>query len=341
VAAETDSSLPWEVLKHTEGGIPWPALETFADALAADESVFGGLTNLFDEFMAEPYERPTYEGLYVPAIFAMAAPRITGALRERAAEFFVPALMEAEENEDDVLIEMLEAACGALGPSVLPAVLRFMPPTFRPWEVTLGLWALTTLAAKTDDPALRTRTIAMCLKALQRAEQGRVEITDVDQAAWTLAVLGHKEARPLIQRLYGETECPDLNDALEMMDGQWQSDEPLEAWELPLRTVLQRNWECLREWYAEPEQADDTDEIDDDLPDEEDDDEDLGNQRAAELSNRFADSEAFAALPEGLQENAAFVAHCLVEYAWNYEGTRPENLNERTLREVLVELFPR
>ena len=90
MAGETDSSLPWEALKHTEGEIPWGTLETFANALAADESVFDRLTALYDAFMTAPHDDPTYEGLYVPAIFAMAAPRLTGALREKAAEFFVP-----------------------------------------------------------------------------------------------------------------------------------------------------------------------------------------------------------------------------------------------------------
>ena len=247
--------------------------------------------------------------------------------------------MEVEENDDESLIEVLEAACGALGPSVLPMVLKSMPPTFRPWEVTLGLWGLTTLAAKTDDPALKTRTVEMCLKSLQRAEQGRVEITDVDQAAWTLAVLGHKEARPLIQRLYDDTECPDLNDALEMMDGKWRSEEPLQAWEEPLRDVLERNWKYLSDDYFASDDGMDTDEFDDEERDEDDDD--AGERRAVELAGRFADSQAFAALPENLQEHAAFIAQCIVEYASTYEGAAPEELDERALRKVLLEIFPR
>ena len=338
MATESGSPLPWEALKHTEGGIPWAALETFADALGTEGSVFQGLADLYDEFMADPYQRPTYEDLYVPAILALAAPRLTGAWREKAAEFLVTALVEAEEEDDEVLIEMLEAACGALGPSILPAVLKAMPVTFRPWEVTLGLWGLMTLAAKTDDPALKDRTIEICLKALHKAERGRADITDVEPAAWTLAALGYQEARPLIQRLYDQTECPDLRTALEMMDGTWQPEEPLQAWEEPLRTVLQRNWEALRRWYADRDKTLDTDALDGDLPDEDD---EAGYRRAVELAGRFADSQAFADLPEHLQEHAPFIAQCILEYASTYEGAAPEELDERTLREVLLELFPR
>ena len=337
---EDVASLPWQDLKHTEGEIPWPLLERFADALAADDTVLPRLQEVFGAFMVEPYERPSYECLYVPAIIGMAAPRLSDAVRRKAAEFLVTELVDAGQQDDDVLVEMLEVACGALGPPILPVVLDAMPPTFRPWEVTLNLWSLAAMAAKSNDAAVRQRTIDLCLKALRRAEQGRIDITDVDSAALVLASMQHREARPLIQRLYEQTECADLNDALELMDGPWKPDFPLFSWEEPIRKALTENWEALRTWYAERDASPAIGDLEDD-EDAPDDEEEAEERRAVELANRFADSEAAARLPENLREDAPFIAESVLRYAWSHVGVRPEELREGALHEVLTDVLPR
>jgi hypothetical protein len=92
--ADKHMQLPWEDLRRMEGDFPWPSLETFADAVAADP-------DLARELFAE-YERawqavdvPTYLDLYVPAIFALAAPKLGEEQRREIGSFLVDKLIEA------------------------------------------------------------------------------------------------------------------------------------------------------------------------------------------------------------------------------------------------------
>jgi len=345
-------AIPWETLTHTEGDIPWPALEASADALAADPMLLDRLTDRYDEFMTDPNARSSYECLYIPAILAMAAPRMDDPARRRAADWLVEALLDAEADFDECQIAVIEAACGAVGPAALAAVLDSLPAPLRPEEVALGQWGLLGLAARSDCAALRPRVVETCLGALRMAEHSRIDAFDAEQPAWTLAVLKHTEARPLIARLYSRTEDIEFQAALDVLDGR-DKDLPKESWEKPLKEVVQETWEDLRQWYAkrdsegdQPEDGNLFPEDEDDEFDEDPDAEDEGSietreRHAHEVAARFVESPAAAALPETLRIDAAFIANGVLMYAVDYEGALPEELNERVLREVLLEIFPR
>jgi hypothetical protein len=353
-------ALPWDALTRTEGDIPWPALEASADALAADPMLLDRLTDRYDEFMTDPEARRSYECLYIPAILAMAAPRMDDATRRRAADWLVEALLDAEDDLDEYQLAVIEAACGAVGPAALAAVLNSLPAPMRPEEVTIGQWGLLGLAARDDGAALRPRAVEACLGVLRMAEHGQIDVFDAEQPAWTLAVLKHAEARPLIARLYKRTEDVELQAALDVLDGRHKA-LPTENWEKPLKEVVQKTWEDLREWYAErdtegaapydsfpPEDDDDEsdeemDAEDDESFDDEDDEDDAedNERRVHEVAEQFLDSPAAAALPEAVREDAPFIAHELLDRALVYEGALPEELTERVLREVLLEIFPR
>ena len=220
--AKTGTSLPWDTLRHTEGDIPWTALEQFAEAVVADWDAMEELQDLYDEFMETAYERQSYECLYVPAILAMAAPQLSEAGRARATRFLLRALMGAGDEDNELMQEVLPAALGAFGPeTVLPTVVEFMPDDYQPWPATFGLWQMATLARRTDAPKLREPIIRLCTEALEKAERGQVEIEDVEYAGFVLARIGHVESRPLLERLYEKTELADLSDYLELLDGTW------------------------------------------------------------------------------------------------------------------------
>ena len=331
--ADTEASLPWEAMTHTEGDIPWAALETFAHAVAADWDVLEEILNLYDEFMETPYERQSFECLYVPAILAMAAPKLSDAGRDRAARFLLRSLIYAGDEEDELMRDVLPAAIGAFGPkAVLPVVAEFMPEDYQPGNVAFGLWQMATLARKTRDPQLREPIIRLCTEALEKAEQGRIDIDDVDFAGFVLARIGHQASRPLIQRLYEKTELGDLQDYLDLMDGKWVLPDEEDAWEKPVKSWLEEGWRFLRDWYQDNGKSEELD------PERQD---QAARSRAEALAKEFGQSLDDLPLPQDAREEAESIAFFLLDYAWTYEGAKPEELTIPVLRELLLEQFPR
>ena len=145
---------------------------------------------------------------------------------------------------------------------------------------------------------------------------------------------------------------------LGLLEGK-QAPEAGGLWTEPLKDAITSDWASLRGWLAEidampvpgdigededaPGDEDEFDEEDADEDEDEfdDDDPEAGEKRADELTNRFVASAAFAELPEDVRPDAGFVAYNVLAYAAIYEGARPEELNDRVLREVLMEVFPR
>jgi hypothetical protein len=335
--ANASTSLPWDALRNTEGEIPWTALEQFTEAAAADGDVLEELLDLYGDFQEAAYERHSFECLYVPAILAMAAPRLSDAGRNRAARFLLRSLILAGDEDDELMEEVLPAAIGAFGPKVvLPLVVEFMPADYKPWNATFGIWQMAKLARNTNDPELREPIVKLCTEALEKAERGLLDITDVDYAGFVLARIGHLASRPLIQRLYDKTELGDLNDYLELFDGKWVLPPDEDVWDKPIAKWLEENWEFLRDWYQEDHNADD----DGEETSEEDQDE-ATERRAQKLSQEFAQSLGHLPLSRDSREDAESIAHFLLDYAWTYEGAKPEDLTIPVLREVLLEWFPR
>jgi len=335
------SALPWGALKHTQGGIPWPAIRQFSESLSADSTLLEPLLEMLDEALEDPYVRGSFECLYIPAIIALAAPNLGEQARKEAVEFLAEAVVDTGEDEDGVLEETLLAACGALGAeAVLPVVMELISEDLPSWSISFGLWRLTQLVRDTENVFLRTRVADFCTNALRLVAGGQIDMDCVAMAAMTLGRMGHTEARPLLSRLVEQTGSVIIRDALDFMDGKWPYDYPA-AWERPVEQWLEEHWEAVKDWYAEPDEGP----LDEpcDYEDYEDYEGELeaGERRANELSMRFAESPAVAALPEPMREGAAFISGCLLHYAWDYVGKSPEELDEQTLREVLLELLPR
>ena len=90
MASDEIPPLPWEALKEAGEALPWAALEQIAEAVATDEEALRLLEKAY--FESEPYEVASYEGLFTPAILAMAAPRMSETVRRRAVAFVVEEL---------------------------------------------------------------------------------------------------------------------------------------------------------------------------------------------------------------------------------------------------------
>lgn len=334
---DESSSLPWDQLRHSESGVPWPALRTFADALAANRDLANDLFEAYDYAFEVQSDPPDDTGLCVPAIFALAAPRLDDAQRREIGSFLVQRLVAAGYEDADVEMEILMAAAGTLGPVVLPAVLDAIagePDTRGAW---LYLWSLTKLVAQTDDQDLRRQVVHACVDLLDRADRGEVELDDAGHAAWTLALLGCTEYTDLLQRLNDRTGDAgwrsEYGDALKLLQNRLDFTPPKELWEEPVEKWLTPRWgEAEEETEYEP--------VGDDL--EEDELEgDPSEEYAQLITQAFTTSPVAAGLPPELQSQARLVAHDLVAFSLRYLDKRPRDWDEAALRELLLEFVPR
>jgi len=323
------AQLPWEALKHTEGDIPWSALYKFAAEVVVEPSVVDALIELYEQALESGYEHEHYEDFYVPAIFALAAPQLSDERRSEIGAFLVEKLAEAGYEDADVLIEVLAAACGSMGPVILPAVLDTIAKEPDHEGVWFHLWGLTELATKSDDTEVRNRVIRACMDLLIQADRGKIEPIEAINAAWTIAAMKYDECGKLLRRLKKKAArsfCSgDYADALKLLKGRLNYTPPLNLWEEPVKEWLEPRWQMAKNWYAE----EDSREYDD------------PERQSEELTVRFMQSEEAGKLDPELFEDAGFIVNYVVEYAWVYVGSSPEELNECTLEEVLLEVFPR
>ncbi len=327
------NQLPWHALKHTEGDIPWPALYKFAAAVVTDSSIINDLVELYEQAWESGYDHEHYEQYYVPAIFALAAPQLSDEKRREIGVFLVEKLAEAGYDDADISIEVLTAACGSMGSVVLPMVLNAIenePDTEGAW---FNFWGLTELAGETDDTELRSRVIRACMDLLQQADHGEIDLIDAIEAAWTLAILEHTDCRKLLRSLRNKSAnsfCQgDYAEALDLLQGRLDYTPPARLWEMSVKKWLEPRWRMAKEWYS-------------DMAHENDDDEtDAGIRRAQELAGLFLKSSEATELAEELFEDAGFIVCRVLEYAWDYVGSSPEELDELVLSEVLLEVLPR
>jgi len=254
----TDSSqLPWDALQHKEGGIPWPALRALAEAVVDDADVMQKLFDVYTQAHETALTETCYIDLYVPAIFALAAPRLDDQARREIGAFLIKKLVGAGRDDDDLSLQVLTAAAGTMGPSVLPAALDAINAEPGPLGAWLFLWDLTLLAAETEDQALRDRVIQACVELLERADRGETETWEATHAAWTLGMLKCTEYTELVHRLTKKTagwfDVGEYREALQLLQGRLDYTPPRELWEKPVEEWLKSQWRFARDWYARRE----------------------------------------------------------------------------------------
>ena len=323
------AQLPWEALKQTEGDIPWSALYEFAAAAVDDQFNVDALIELYEQALESGCDYEHYEELYVPAIFALAAPQLSDEVRSEISAFLVEELVDAGYEDDDLLMEVLAAACGSMGTGILPIVLDTIAQEPDHEGAWYHLWGLTEIAAKSEDIELRGRVIQACMDLLTQANNGKIELIDAAYAAWTLAAMKYTECIKLLKRLKKKAEkffCyGDYADALKLLEGRLDYTLPANLWEIPVREWLESRWQIAKKWYTGENSRDSEDD----------------ECWADELTDRFMASEAASELDIELFEDAGFIAYHVLKYAWSYVGSSPEELDEFMLEEVLLEIFPR
>jgi len=311
-------SLPWDAFEHSQGEIPWNVLEQFADALVASPSLWERLREPYRACVKDGWRRGTYVCIYVPAIFAMAGPRLDPEVLEPIARFLADELAHVNEY-DDLLAQVLEAALGSLGPAaVRPALaaLEGLDTEERGW---VSLWDVLGVAATTDDEQLRGAVEAQARRVLRRVCRGKIDPLAGSFAAWVLARMGCTVSRPLIEQAWEETHCADIRDALGLMDGTLSFTPNPEQWERPLREWVESHWRWLRQHYEGIEEE----------------------RRREDLLDAFRGSDEFRALPDDVAGNAPFIIVQVLDAARTYCDASVERLDVIALEEVLLDVFPR
>jgi len=326
------SQLPWAELWHTQGEIPWSVLQAFADGVAAEPDLATELFATYERAREVSLDKTCYTDLYVPAIFALAAPKLDEDRRRMIGEFLVKKLAEAGRDDDDFMMEVLLRASGSMGPVIVPTVLDAIAAEPDPKGAWFHLWGLTALAASTRETAVRDRVAQACAELLERADRGEADPDDGIEAAHTLGSLGRAEYLELLKRLSEKCDAfsgrGDYEEAIVWLRDPAARDDWPPAWEEPVEEWLEPSCRVARDWFARRD-AEAMDEL---------------NADPAEprtLIKRFLKSAWATNLPEGLVEEAGYITNQLLEYAHTYEGAAPSDLDERVLRGVLLDVFPR
>jgi len=243
--------LLWDALERTEGEIPWPAMGAFADALVDEPAIMDRLFNAYDEARDAVQEKACYTHLYVPAIFALAAPRLPESRRQEIGEFLIARLVEAGEQEDYLMTEVLAAACGTMGPVILPLVFGVVIDEASSSNAWDHLWGLTKLAIGSDS-SLRDTVVAACVSLLERIGSDEIECERGVEAAKTLALLGQAEHIDLLRRLELQSRWTlayaDYRRARRALEEHRDNPLPQELWELPVRDWFSPRWQRTRDW---------------------------------------------------------------------------------------------
>jgi len=226
---------------------------TFAEALVSEPDLIDPLFNAYDEAREAVHERTCYVHLYVPAILALAAPKLDDRHRLEIAESLIARLVEASERDDHLMMEVLVAACGAMGPVILPLVFGVVIDETASSSAWDQLWGLTKLAMGSD-AALRDEVVAACVALLERIDSDEIECERGVEAARMLASLGGIEHVDLLRRLELQSRWTlaygDYSGARRALEEHRDSPLPQELWELPVRDWFEPRWQRTRDWLV-------------------------------------------------------------------------------------------
>ena len=324
----------WRQLQHTEGPIPWPVLDEFADALVKEPSIWQDLARRYNELALCSVDYFGYEQLYIPVIFAKSAPRLDKETILQVAPFVVEKLCEAGFDDDDIQLEVCSAACGSMGAVILPTVMDFIYKEEDTYGAWFFLWGLLRLARQADE-SMRKQVIDFCVDFLEQADRDEVSLFDADCAADVLVYLGCTEHLELLKRLEKKsrkTYCHgEYRESVRILKGRQEPHNLPEMWEQPVEEWLPSRWKMYKDWYEKDKNAGITDHEEFDIQ----------QYKASKLTWRFLRSADASEKLSSCHEDASFIVGSLLDYAWTYESAAVEELNERVLEEVLFSIFPR
>ncbi len=330
---DESSQLPWNELQRTDGVIPWPALRTFATALATDSQLTSKLFEVYDRAYEAEYDRLSYTDFYVAGIFALAAPRLDDERRREIGSLLIERMVWAGEDDADVSLEVLLAAAGTMGPVILPAVLDVLasePDTLGAWS---HLWGLMVLVAQSQDEAVRDRVIEFCVDLLEKVERDEIDPSRGTEAAQTLALLQRTEYTDLLERLNKKPMDPwwisEYKEALQLLrEGHLDYERLPELWEEPVEEWLPPRCRMVGDWFAKKGKPAEASEEDPDA------------ERARDWAIGFLLSPVARTLPAGLRDDAYKIVYGLLYNSLTRLDKEPAEWDELALQELLLLIMP-
>lgn len=333
----------WSKLRHTDGPIPWTVLDEFADALVNDPVIWKQLAKRYNELALTTENHSGYELLYIPAIFAKAAPKLSNEAKSEMFPFLVEKLCEAGFDDDDLLLEVCSAACGSMGTVIVPTVIDFILKEENTYGAWVFLWGLLRLAKRADD-GLRRRVVDFCVDFLKKADDGEISLMDAECAADILSNLGCSDHVELLKHLSikskGTHSSVEYKASAEILAGKQEPCDIKEMWEESVEEWLPSRWKMYKDWYEKDKTAEAAEEGYDDDHDYEEKDY-FQHQKSRKIVWRFLRSPDAAKNFSDCYDDVSFLTGNLLDYAWMYENTDVPQLNDRVLEEVLFALFPR
>ena len=325
--------LPWQALAATEGDIPWEAIFAFSDALEADPGLWRQLAKRYDAVTLFRTDYRGFEDLYIPAIFAQAAPQLDQETRLEISPFLLEKLSEAGYEDSDIRLEVLSAACGSLGPVILPQVMEFIDCEEDTDGAWVFLWSLLRLAEQADEQ-VRRQVIDFCVEVLRLAHDDQVSVFDVMFIPEILVQLNCREHLGLLKQLAkkakGSHAYAEFNESIQVLTGKKPPFQYEEMWQVPVDDWLPFRWKRAKKWYAENSS-----------PLSPEDEQELERFRLDKIQRRFLRSEAGSSAIKAYRDDVPFITDALLNYLWDYEGVYLEQISEQALYKVLIDLFPR
>ncbi len=327
--APAHAHLPWDALSQRTPDVPWDTLRGFADSLVSDPSLIEEFAQLLPVTIDYTLTRHTFEPVYIAAVLALAADRLDAATRSAAADLLMGCIEQADAL--NVPVEgALVAACGTLGQDILPQVLDRIGGA-DPLANPDAIWDLLNLARDTDKPFLRERASSLAEEALSQVIDGVLDLDWAYGPAWLLRDLKGPDAHDALLRIATAMDVEEFRDlarGCRLPDIQ-DLREPL-PWEEDLEAWVNEYVDVLRDAHEERVEGWDEDEAEDD-PD---------FQRIYELAEAFAASPLAQGIPQEDPDDTREFAHAALHSALRVYDALPEDLDARTVRELMERTLP-
>lgn len=260
----TTDTLPWDEVSSDSEDIPFDALQRIADAMPQDPAVLDRLYDSYVTAQERHWREGGFEFVYIPGIIALGAEKLSGDLLKEAIMVVLDWLDETPQGAD-LDFEILQYTLHAIGPAVLPYVVKRLRERNPTDSQCFHLRGLLEQLAKTDDPALRGPAVEYCRETIDAAVMARADADLVVEQARALIAGSEPDLRGTVETLrdiclehkFGYLSVGEFGPMLQVLDGEADFETALGGAEREtVRAWITRYHDMIREWRLRPPDAD-------------------------------------------------------------------------------------
>ena len=331
--------------------VQWETIDQFVAAAKDDPRIVNELLDHYIEFSGHAGFQVGFECLYIPAILSMGVESFDHDTRRRLASFLIDELVKYCGINDELMSDIMEAACAAFGSEALHVaekLIREGGPESIAWY---RLWSVVeAIGLTTDDESIRLQVEALCRDAINEAREGHILPNDAYDAVETLARLGNHGVRAVAEQFDKLDKSGDFARVVRYLNtgntvglNRALGATPIHSWVEAVHAEIYRlDADENDEMYGSEDEWDD---VDLDFDDESD--SLLDNlysdvfEQAADLVQQFQSSEPAKSLSPAASQFAGNILFYLMDLAYKYEHLYPHHFDYGSLHLVLGNLFPR